>query len=40
MGDFLLDMLPVIFDLIFETYDQIFSGALEGMWNRINGRFW
>jgi hypothetical protein len=40
MGDFLLDILPVAFDLIFEAFIEIFSGALEGMWNRINGRFW
>jgi hypothetical protein len=32
-GEFILEM-------IFEPFGEILKGALEGMWNRVNGWYW
>jgi hypothetical protein len=44
IGHTLVEVLNMIgqfiSEVIFESISETFQGALEGMWNRINGRYW
>jgi hypothetical protein len=40
MEDFLIGTLQLVFNAIFDIFSEIYRGALEGMFNRINGWYW